>query len=289
VALLVVSEPVSHRPDAQPAPGWRTRLLHAIRGCVHTQAVATVGLAPLSMFFFQQVSVVGLPANLLAIPLVTLLITPLALLGVVLPPLWMLAAELVAFLRLLLGWLSGLALGRVARRGRPALGHGLPVCWGRLWPCCPCRGGSERWPCRSCCRCWLPPVPRPAQGEFEVVAADIGQGTAVLVRTARHLLVYDAGPAYSTESDAGVRVLAAACCAPAVNAASTCSCSATAMPITSAARQPCWPQTAGAAAVDLVGRRASVAGRRRAAPALRRRPVLVLGWGAVRGPAPAGR
>ncbi len=53
----------------------------------------------------------------------------------------------------------------------------------------------------------VPPVPRPAQGEFEVVAADIGQGTAVLVRTARHLLVYDAGPAYSAESDAGVRVL----------------------------------------------------------------------------------
>jgi competence protein ComEC len=50
-------------------------------------------------------------------------------------------------------------------------------------------------------------VLRPAHGAFEVVAADIGQGTAVLVRTARHLLVYDAGPSYSAESDAGVRVL----------------------------------------------------------------------------------
>ena len=102
----MVSEPVFHRPDASPASGWRIRLQQAIRGGVHTQTVATVGLAPLSMFFFQQVSVVGLPANLLAIPLVTLLITPLALLGVVLPPLWLLAAELVAFLRLVLGWLS---------------------------------------------------------------------------------------------------------------------------------------------------------------------------------------
>jgi competence protein ComEC len=40
-----------------------------------------------------------------------------------------------------------------------------------------------------------------------VVAADIGQGTAVLVRTAGHLLVYDTGPAYTPEADAAQRVL----------------------------------------------------------------------------------
>jgi competence protein ComEC len=50
-------------------------------------------------------------------------------------------------------------------------------------------------------------MPRPAPGEFEVIAADIGQGNAVLVRTARHGLLYDAGPRYSLESDAGQRVL----------------------------------------------------------------------------------
>ena len=35
----------------------------------------------------------------------------------------------------------------------------------------------------------------------------MGQGTAVLVRTRQHLLVYDTGPMYSPESDAGQRVL----------------------------------------------------------------------------------
>jgi competence protein ComEC len=39
------------------------------------------------------------------------------------------------------------------------------------------------------------------------VAADVGQGTAVLVRTRSHLLVYDTGPAYTPEADAGGRVL----------------------------------------------------------------------------------
>ncbi|HEY5582275.1 MAG TPA: ComEC/Rec2 family competence protein, partial [Rhodoferax sp.] len=36
---------------------------------------------------------------------------------------------------------------------------------------------------------------------------DIGQGNAVLVRTAHHALLYDAGPRFSRESDAGHRVL----------------------------------------------------------------------------------
>jgi competence protein ComEC len=50
-------------------------------------------------------------------------------------------------------------------------------------------------------------APRPAAGTFELLAADVGQGNAVLVRTALHSLLYDAGPRYSSESDAGHRVL----------------------------------------------------------------------------------
>ncbi|RYZ05555.1 MAG: MBL fold metallo-hydrolase, partial [Comamonadaceae bacterium] len=50
-------------------------------------------------------------------------------------------------------------------------------------------------------------APRPPAGEFEVLAADVGQGNAVLVRTATHTLVYDTGPGYSRETDAGQRVL----------------------------------------------------------------------------------
>jgi competence protein ComEC len=50
-------------------------------------------------------------------------------------------------------------------------------------------------------------APRPAMGEFELLAADVGQGNAVIVRTSAHTLVYDAGPRYGPESDAGHRVL----------------------------------------------------------------------------------
>ncbi|WP_411026116.1 ComEC/Rec2 family competence protein, partial [Salmonella sp. s54727] len=56
------------------------------------QWVVTLALTPLSLLLFGQVSLVGFAANLLAIPWVTLVVTPLALAGVVWAPLWSLAA-----------------------------------------------------------------------------------------------------------------------------------------------------------------------------------------------------
>jgi len=50
-------------------------------------------------------------------------------------------------------------------------------------------------------------VDRPEPGRFDLLAADIGQGTAVLVRTRHQTLLYDSGPQYGRDSDAGQRVL----------------------------------------------------------------------------------
>jgi competence protein ComEC len=50
-------------------------------------------------------------------------------------------------------------------------------------------------------------VPRPQLGHFDLWFADVGQGNAVLLRTANHALLYDAGPMYTETSDAGQRVL----------------------------------------------------------------------------------
>jgi competence protein ComEC len=109
VGLLMASDPLQ---PAEPAPqGRRTRALALLAAGLRTQAIATIGLAPLTLVFFQQVSVVGFVANLVAIPLVTLVVTPMSLLGMGLPPLWPLAAALVqqldAFLQLLAGWPAG--------------------------------------------------------------------------------------------------------------------------------------------------------------------------------------
>jgi competence protein ComEC len=52
---------------------------------------------------------------------------------------------------------------------------------------------------------WTPM--RPPVGEFEVLAADVGQGSGVLIRTATGSVLYDAGPQWGLQSDAGQRVL----------------------------------------------------------------------------------
>jgi competence protein ComEC len=49
--------------------------------------------------------------------------------------------------------------------------------------------------------------PGPADGELQVTFLDVGQGLAALVRTRDHTLMYDAGPAYGADDDAGSRVV----------------------------------------------------------------------------------
>jgi competence protein ComEC len=205
VALLVASEPAQRA--ASPAPlGWRGHIWHAIRSGLRTQVVATLALAPLSLIFFQQVSLVGLLANLVAIPMVTLLITPLSLLGMLAPPLWALAAGLlqglVWCLNLLAAWPWAVWSAAAAPLWAAAFGLLAGVLVVLPLP----------WRLRLCALplalpLLLPPLQRPAAGEFELQAADIGQGTAVLVRTQHHLLLFDTGPQYSADTDAGTRVL----------------------------------------------------------------------------------
>ena len=68
-------------PDARSA---RVRLRawgEGLRLAARAQLAVTLALAPLTMFFFQQVSVVSPLANALAIPVVSFIVTPLALLG----------------------------------------------------------------------------------------------------------------------------------------------------------------------------------------------------------------
>lgn len=199
VALLWAG--MSPAPGAAAA-GWRSRVAQALGA----QLLATVALAPLSLVFFRQVSLVGAAANAVAIPLVTLVVTPLALAGTLLPPLWKLAAVVVdaldAYLELLAGWPLALWTAAAAPPWAVASGvaGGLLLALGLPWRL-RALGAAMLLPLAA------PSVERPPPGRFELVAADIGQGNAVLVRTAGHLLVYDAGPRYGSETDAGDRVL----------------------------------------------------------------------------------
>jgi competence protein ComEC len=204
VALLVASEPVG--AAAQHGATRRERLAAALRGGLRTQAVASAGLTPLTLIFFQQVSLVGFVANLLAIPLVTLVVTPLALLGMVAPPLWTLGAWVVGALSAGLSLLASLPLAVWSAAAAPpwAVAAGL---LGGLLAVLPLPWRLRALSLPLVLPLLAPPLERPAEGQFEVLAPDVGQGTSVLVRTRSHLLVYDTGPQFTPEADAGARVL----------------------------------------------------------------------------------
>src|SRR5690606_13468289 len=47
----------------------------------------------------------------------------------------------------------------------------------------------------------------PARGDFDVAVIDVGQGLAIVVRTERHVLVYDTGPSFQSGRDAATLAL----------------------------------------------------------------------------------
>lgn len=192
-------------PDADESSRVR-RLTALLVGGLREQWVITLALTPLTLLLFGQASVVGLLANALAIPWVTLVITPLALAGVALPALWTLAGGAVQLLQAYLQWLAALPFATVSVPAAPVWAGAAGVLGGLLLTL------RLPWPTRALGVPLLLPVllwqaARPAPGQFELLAADVGQGNAVIVRTATHTLVYDSGPRYSAESDAGHRVL----------------------------------------------------------------------------------
>ena len=173
---------------------------------LHEQWVITLALTPLTLLLFGQVSVVGLAANALAIPWVTLLVTPLAMLGVLVEPLWDLAALAISALSWYLQGLAALPFATLTVAQAPLWAGAVGVLGGLLLAMqLPWSLRLMGLPLMLPVLLWQVPAPQP--GQFELLAADIGQGNAVLVRTASHALLYDAGPRFSRESDAGNRVL----------------------------------------------------------------------------------
>ncbi|MES2682194.1 MAG: DNA internalization-related competence protein ComEC/Rec2 [Pseudomonadota bacterium] len=184
--------------------GWRT--------VIRVQLLLTLLLAPLTLFFFQGTAWIAPFVNLIAVPWFALL-TPLALIAVLL--LWlapMLAMPLLNLVDTALsathialralaethaeGWLAAappsvaLALALLGAalltvpRGLPLRALGL-LC---LLPLA------------------VPPQHAPSRG-FTLTALDVGQGLAVVVRTAHHTLLFDTGPAYEEGFDAGRSVI----------------------------------------------------------------------------------
>lgn len=195
-------------------PGRDGQKRGLLREFLSAQGVATVGLLPLTVMLFGQASLAGPLANLLAIPVWSLVVVPLALSGLLAEVLWpggggvfwRWAAQCFDLTWPVFEWLAS---SRFALWWLPeAAWFALPLALcGALWLLLP-RGVPGK---PLACLLWLPllwPARHlPARGEAELLVMDVGQGLAVLVRTATHVLVYDTGPAVEGGFDAGERVV----------------------------------------------------------------------------------
>lgn len=195
-------------------PSWRERLLDAGR----VQLAVTVALIPLTIALFAQLSLVSPLANAVAIPLVSLVVTPLALLGAALlslpAPLAALAAPVLTLAHEVFAALAQV-LQFMVQWPAASLPWPAPPTWvllcallGVAWMLAP-RGWPVRW---VGALWWLPlalwPPARPATDELWVTALDVGQGTAVLVQTQTASMLFDTGPRYTPQTNAGSRIIA---------------------------------------------------------------------------------
>jgi len=196
------------RAGARAPPDRAARLGRTLREAARAQAAITLGLVPLSLALFGQVSVVGPLANALAIPAVSYAIVPAALVAALLPPVpaWPLAHAMLAALMQALEPLAA-APGAAWAQHRP-LPHALA--FGALGVALAL--APRGVPGRALGAAMLLPlvlaVPaRPPPGSFRLTVLDVGQGTAAIVETHAHTLLYDAGPRWHASADAGGRVV----------------------------------------------------------------------------------
>jgi competence protein ComEC len=204
VGVLFASGSAGQRQDGELSRSGRMAL-GGIR-VLREQWMITIALAPLSLLLFNQVSLIGLVANVVAIPWVTLVVTPLALAGALIGPLWDIAGLNVRALSWLLSGMAEWPFATVSVASQSAGVWASAVLGAILLVL------HLPWAVRAAGLVMILPMllispQRPAQGEFNLLAADIGQGNAILVQTAQHGLLYDAGPRFSRESDAGQRTL----------------------------------------------------------------------------------
>ncbi len=176
--------------------------------------VIWLGLMPITLLFFQQVSLVAILANIIAIPWLSLLIVPLALLGCCLLlinqnmalPVLHIAIALINYLWQYLTILSHWQNAKW-QYSIPYSWEFLAILLGVIFLLAP-RG----FPGRYLGGIFLLPLlfwhePSPVYGAVRFTLLDVGQGLSAVVQTAKHVLIFDTGAKYSPDFDMGKTVV----------------------------------------------------------------------------------
>ena len=187
-----------------PRHGWLSGLLRA-------QAIMMFGMTPLVALTNGEAAPVAGLANLYAVPWVSLVVVPLVLLSLVTsvlaPPLALLCWSATdAALSSLLGYLHWLDWPGTSPLPL-SLHQGLACLLALACLLCASPGRAML----ACLPLYLlgfaAIAERPPFGEVRVVALDVGQGSAVLIDTNRHRLLFDAGARFPSGFNLGEAVV----------------------------------------------------------------------------------
>lgn len=191
----------------------RVRMLGTLREATRLQLIMSAALIQALAVQFQSVSVVSPLANALAIPVISMVATPLALLSLVLTPAPGLAAWPAQAAQAVLGWLMVPVTWLADHPGAILTTAAAPWPWvalagaGVAYALMP-RGAPRRaWGWVAVLPLLLHAPARPSAGEWRLAALDVGQGAAIVIETARHVVLVDTGPPLGPENDAGERTV----------------------------------------------------------------------------------
>jgi competence protein ComEC len=173
------------------------------------QWAVTIGLLPVLIAAFGNVSLVSPLANVVAIPVFSAVLVPLVLVSAALSLVSVSAAHVV--LQIPLWVLHGLWDVLEEMASWPAAAWHVPTM--TPWVYASLAIGALAlvlpgiWPLRLaagllCLPAFMTSPARPAPGELRVTVLDVGQGLSAVLQTARHTLVYDTGPAFRGSRDA---------------------------------------------------------------------------------------
>lgn len=175
------------------------------------QATLSLVTMPLTLYLFKQFSIIGIIVNMIAIPWMSMVVLPLVILFIIASP-----TALGPFFEMVCTYAIDLMWATLAYFA--AIPHGLVHfsinSLSMMFAMTVCiilvllfKQYRYFWILLSIVL--IAELPRyPLQlGEYELAVLDVGQGLAVVVRTANHVYIYDSGPMMGANLDAGSAVV----------------------------------------------------------------------------------
>lgn len=179
-----------------------------LRKMLSMQFACMFGLMPLSLYWFSYGSINGLAANLIAIPWVGFFIVPLALVIAFLSP-WIVIPGSVALLTwsincllICLKWIDSFGMlnfNFTFTEALPPLAIMAALAIVLFLPLKQCLPAVSLLMVASI----FPNFEKVHLGNAKIDVLDVGQGLAVVVRTAQHVLIYDTGMKFYQAGDMG--------------------------------------------------------------------------------------